>query len=257
MKIQKSISFLAVLLYIVIIFFSPASYLNQPKFLFLNIIKYPLTLATKISYNLNNLLHSREAIQQNLSLLKTIDILTGQLTQYKEIEAENRRLRKLLDFKESSPLKLKAVRIIGKDSSDFFNTILIGRGRSSGIKKDTVVISEAGLVGVVSSASSGISSVTLITDPASRLSAIVSRSREMGVVYGLSAKLCQLRYISLEADIKIGDEVVTSGFSDIYPKGLLIGEVVKIEKEPSGLSLTALVKPAADISRIEEVLCIE
>ena len=77
------------------------------------------------------------------------------------------------------------------------------------------------------------------------------------MIYGISSKLCKLRYIGTDADISLGDEIVTSGFSDIYPKGLLIGKVIKIGKEPAGISLYAIVKPAADFSRIEEVLCIE
>lgn len=257
MKTQKFIPFLVVLLYIAIIFFSPTSYINKPKFLFLNIVKYPLHLTNRIFYNLNNLLHSRDIIQQNLSLHKTVDTLTCQLAQYKEVEAENRRLRRLLGFKESSPFKLRAAAIIGKDSSNLSDTILIDRGSSSGLKEDTVVIAEAGVVGRVSEVSTGMSRVVLITDPNSRVSAIVSRPRQMGVVYGTSARLCELRYLSLDTDIKIGDEVVTSGFSDIYPKGLFIGRVIKMKKEPTGLSMTALVRPAVDMSKMEEVLCIE
>ena len=216
-----------------------------------------MAFTNQIFFNLNNLLHSRDIIQQGLSLRETVDTLTHQLAQYEEIEAENSRLRRLLGFKEDSLFKLKAARIVGKDSSNFSDTILIARGSSSGLKKDAVIIAEAGFIGHLSEVSSAISRVMLITDPNSRISAVVSRSRQMGVVYGTSRKLCELRYLSLDADVKIGDKVVTSGFSDIYPKGLLIGEVIKIRKEPTGLSLTALVKPAVDISRIEEVLCIE
>jgi rod shape-determining protein MreC len=76
------------------------------------------------------------------------------------------------------------------------------------------------------------------------------------MVYGISGRLCKLRYLPLDADIAVGDEVVTSGFSSIYPKGILIGKVIKIAKEPRGLSISALVKPAVGISRLEEVLCI-
>lgn len=257
MKIQKSVSLLVVLLYIAIISFSPTSYINKPKFLFLNIIKYPLRLTNQIFYSLNYLVHSKDIIQQNSSLHKTINILTNQLTQYKETEAENIRLRRLLGFKEKAPFKVKTATIIGKDSSNLSDTILIDRGSSSGLKKDTVVIAEAGLVGRISEASSGMSRVVLITDPNSRVSAIASRSRQMGVVYGTSAGLCELRYLSLDADINIGDEVITSGFSDIYPKGLLIGRVIKMRREPTGLSMTALLRPAVDMSKMEEVLCIE
>ncbi|NQT90289.1 MAG: rod shape-determining protein MreC [Candidatus Omnitrophica bacterium] len=211
----------------------------------------------QVFYNFNYLIHSKKLIKEHASLRKTVDILTQQLVGYKEIETENSRLRKMLEFKERSPLKFKAAGIIGRDSSNLSDTIMIDQGTSAGVKKETVVVAEAGLIGHVIEASSGISRVMLITDANSRVSAVVSRSRQMGVVYGTSTAVCELRYLSLDADVKPGDEVMTSGFSQIYPKGLLIGAVIKVEKEPTGLSLIALLKPSVDISATEEVLCIE
>jgi len=196
-------------------------------------------------------------IQQNISLNRTVELLTHKLIQHEDTEAENKRLKKLLRFKQKSPFKLIAARIIGKDSSNLSDTIIIDHGRKSGIKKDAVVIAEAGLVGRVSSDSPGMSRVMLITDPNSRISAIISRSRQLGICYGLSSNLCKMKYLPLDSDIRLGDEVLTSGFSDIYPKGILIGRVVKIERELRGLSLVAYVDPAVDISKLEEVLCIE
>jgi rod shape-determining protein MreC len=256
-KIQKSISALVIFLYIVIIFFTPPSYIDRPKYLLVSILRFPLSITNNIFYSLSNLLHSRQIIQENVELRRKLDDIKQKLTQYKETEAENERLRSLLAFKQRSSFKLIAARIIGRDSSNLSDTILIDQGESTGVKKDTVVIGEAGLIGRVSSSSSGTSRVEMITDPNSRVSAVVVRSRQTGVVYGTSTRLCELRYIPLEADIEIGDEVATSGFSDIYPKGILIGKVIRIKQGPRGLSLTALVEPAVDLSRMEELLCIE
>lgn len=257
MKIQKSITALIIFLYIGVVYFSPPSYINKPKFLFLTIVRFPLTLTGKVFSNLNYILHSKGLIEENISLRKRIDTLSNELTQYKETEAENKRLKSLLDFKKASPLKLVAARVIGKDSSNLSDTILIKHSASSGIKENTVVIAEAGLAGRVISSSSGMSRAMLITDPSSRISAIISRTRQLGMVYGTSARLCKLNYLPLDSDVMPGDEVVTSGFSDIYPKGLVIGKIIRVMKEPRGLSLFALIEPAVDIPKLEEVLCIE
>ncbi len=257
MKIKKFIAGLVVILYAALIYFSPPRYIDKPKFLFLRIAKLPLTLTHAFFRNINYLVLSKDMIQDNKYLHDTVDVLTRQLSQYKEIEQENARLRALLNFKKASLPRLIAAGIIARDSSNFSDTIVISQGCKSKINSDTVVVAEAGLVGRVYESSSSMSRVMLITDPNSRVSAIVSRSRQIGVVYGTSSNLCELRYLPLATDILVGDEIVTSGFSDIYPKGILIGRVVKIVREPRGLSLLAVVAPAVNFTSLEEVLCIE
>ena len=257
MKIKKSITAAVILLYIIVVYFSPPSYINKPKYILLSIAKFPLNLTHSIFSNIGYMLRSKNIIKENRALRKELDTVTSQLTQYKETEAENARLEKLLNFKKQSPFKLMAARVIGKDSSNFSDTVLIDQGSSSGLKENGVIVAEAGLVGHISLLSSKMSRVTLITDPNSRISAIISRTRQLGMVYGTSMRLCKMRFLPLDSDIKVGDEVMTSGFSDIYPKAILIGKIVKIIKEPRGLSLSALIEPAVDIFKIEEALCIE
>lgn len=257
MKKQKSITAFIVALYIALLYFSPAAYINKPKFFFLNIVKFPLRITHRSFYNLSSLIRSKDLVTENTTLKRIVDSLTHQIVKYKDTEAENIRLRRLLGFKQGSSFKLIVARVIGKDSSNLSDTIIIDKGETSGVKEDTVVVAEAGLIGRVFSQSSGISKVILITDPNSRLSGVISRSRQSGMVYGISSRLCKLRYLPLDADIMLGDEVMTSGISDIYPKGILIGRVVRVIREPRGLTLSALIEPAVDMSRTEEVLCIE
>ncbi|MFH1867555.1 MAG: rod shape-determining protein MreC [Candidatus Omnitrophota bacterium] len=256
MKKQKSITVFIIVLYIAILYFSPAAYINKPKFFFLNIVRFPLRLMHHTFYNLSGLIRSKDLVRENIILQRTVDSLTHQIVKYKDAEVENTRLRKLLGFKQDSSFSLIVASVIGRDSSNLSDTILIDKGKKSGVKEETVVIAEAGLAGRVFSNSSGMSKVILITDPHSRVSGVVLRSRQSGMVYGISSRLCKLKYLPLDADIMLGDEVMTSGISDIYPKGILIGRVVKIVREPRGLSLSALIQPAVDISKTEEVLCI-
>jgi rod shape-determining protein MreC len=86
---------------------------------------------------------------------------------------------------------------------------------------------------------------------------MVSRSRFEGMLYGISSGLCKMVYLPLDADIKKGDIIIASGFSTHFPKGLVLGEVIKVAKARSGLSLYAIVKPSFALSRLEEVLCIK
>lgn len=257
MKIKNSIAVLVIVLYVALIYFSPHHYIDKPKFLFLQIARLPLNLTRTFFRNINYLAHSKDMIQDNICLHDTVDALTCQLSQYNEIEQENVRLRELLNFKKVSSSKLIAAGIIAKDSSNFSDTIVINQGSKQMINSDTVVVAEAGLVGRIYESSSSMSRVILITDPNSRVSAVCSRSRQIGVLFGTSSNLCELRYLPLTTDILVGDEIVTSGFSDIYPKGILIGKVLKIVKEPRGLSLLAIVAPAVNFASLEEVLCIE
>jgi len=256
-KIKRSLTFLLIILYIVVIYFSSPRYIDKPKFVFLKVFKLPLNLTRNLFKEINFLIKSRDMIKENPLLYETVSALTSELVRYKDLESENGRLKALLGFKQKSTLKLIPASVVAKDSSNFSDTIAIDQGSAQGIKKDTVVISQAGLVGRVLNGLSDISRVSLIVDPNSRVSAITLRSRQIGVVYGSSSGMCRMIYIPLDADIVEGDEVLTSGFSDIYPKGLMIGTISKIVKEPRGLSLSAVIRPAVDFTRLEEVLCIE
>ena len=216
-----------------------------------------MSAASRISSNINYLLHSKDLISQNKLLQKTVDNLTTELSRNKEIEKENLRLRKLVQFKKESSFKLIPAKVIGRDSSNLSDSIIINVGSKKSVKEDTVVVSEAGLIGRVYSSFSTMSKVMLITDANSRISAIISRSRQFGMLYGTSTGLCILKHLPLDVDLILGDEVITSGFSDIYPKGIAVGKVIRIVKEPRGLTLSAIIQPHVDMGRLEEVLCIE
>ena len=257
MKIKRSLTFLLAVLYIAVVYFSPPRYIDKPKFIFLKVFKLPLNLTRNLFKEINFLVKSKDMIKENSLLYETVFTLTSQLARYKDVEGENERLKAILGFKQKSNLKFIPASVIAKDSSNSSDAIVIDQGTAKGIKKDTVVISQAGLVGRVLDGLSDISRVSLIVDPNSRVSAITLRTRQIGVVYGSSSGMCRMRHIPIDADIKEGDEVLTSGFSDVYPKGLIIGTILKIVKEPRGLSLSAIIKPAVDFTRLEEVLCIE
>jgi len=133
--------------------------------------------------------------------------------------------------------------------------VIIDKGSSSGIKKGYVVINYLGLVGRVVEVSGSTSKVMLVSDPNLGVSAICQRSRQEGWFPALW-NLLVMKYLPKDADIKISDSIMSSGLTEAYPKGLLIGTVIDTAEEPSGLSRYAIIKPAVNLSNLEEVLVI-
>jgi len=148
-------------------------------------------------------------------------------------------------------------RIIGRDPSHWSQTILLNKGQKQGIEIDMAVLGTEGLVGRVIAVEPHWSKVLLITDPDSKVGAILERSRETGLLVGTSRGLLTLEYLSTGADVREGDRVLTAGFGEIFPKGILIGEVVGFGIREETLLMYALVKPQEKLSQLEEVLCLK
>lgn len=176
-----------------------------------------------------------------------------------ELEIENARLRALLGYKtrlSTSVKKAIPCQVIGRSPGGWRETILLDRGREEGLKLDMPVISYAGLLGKITEVSPHTAKVKLVTHPRFRMGALIQRTRHTGVVYGTASGECRMKYISLDADVKVGDIVETGGFSAQFPKGLLIGSIEAVWKEPGQIYRSASIRLAADFDRLEEVLCV-
>ncbi len=134
--------------------------------------------------------------------------------------------------------------------------MIIDKGSYNGIKRGFVVINHLGLVGRVIETGDYTSKIMLINDPSLGVSAIAQRSRQEGLVSGTLGRSLIMKYLPKDADIQVSDVIITSGLTEAYPKGLLIGSVINIGEEFSGLSRYAIIKPAVNLSGIEEVLVI-
>ena len=189
-------------------------------------------------------------------LSNEIGILRAKLFDLREIEQENARLKSLIGFKQKSPLLLVSARVIARSPDSWSSSVIIDKGKYNGIKRGMAVINTQGLVGRVVESAENISKVLLVNDPSQGISSIVQRSRQEGLVNGSLGSNLIMRYLPEDAQIAVGDIIITSELSQVYPKGLLVGRVVNIGKEFSGLSRYAVVKPSADLSSIEEVLVI-
>ncbi len=186
-------------------------------------------------------------------LSNEIGILRAKLFDLREIEQENSRLKSLIGFKQKSPLHLVSARVIARSPDSWSSSVIIDKGKYNGIKRGMAVINTQGLVGRVVESAENISKVLLVNDPSQGISSIVQRSRQEGLVNGSLGSNLIMRYLPDDAQIAVGDIIITSELSQVYPKGLLVGRVINIGKEFSGLSRYAVVKPSADLSSIEEV----
>ena len=183
--------------------------------------------------------------------------LDSKLVRYEEAVRENERLKKLLDFRNTLSGKPIAARVIGWDLSPWRRTVILDKGEKQGIKKDMAVMVPDGLVGRVLESGPRVSRAILLTDPEARVSALTDTSRVRGVVVGQGLSHLQLRYLSLDAPAAVEQTVMTSGAGGLFPKGLRVGTIENISRDPDGLHLIASVRPFVQFSKLEEVLCLE
>jgi rod shape-determining protein MreC len=183
--------------------------------------------------------------------------LRSKVIQFDEIKRENERLRLLLDFEAQNDFDGVSAQVIGRDMSPFSDFIIINKGKKDGVDIGVVLISHEGLVGHIVSAGGHHARAILLSDSKARVSAIVQDTREAGILEGTPMNLLKLKHLDISSTAKVGDVIVTSGFGDIYPKGIPIGQVETIGNEHNKLSLYALISPYVEFSKLEEVLCLK
>jgi rod shape-determining protein MreC len=203
--------------------------------------------------SLDQLEHENSALQvENRELRATNQSL-------RDVEHEVNRLRHALNYRERSVFKLIAAEMVARDSSTWWRTVTINRGRRDGIETDMPVVTDEGLIGKTTSVSDVISVVLLVSDENCRVAASVEGSREQGIVSGervttgLTPRL-DLNFLSKQADLKPGQKVYTSGVGGVFPSGLLIGVVKSYRvRELDG---QAQLTPAVDLSHLEDVFVV-
>jgi len=178
---------------------------------------------------------------------------------YDEIIEENKRLREILNLKEKKIIpNFKVAEVIGIYPYIFPGEIIINKGEEDGIKKDMIIFTkDLFLVGRVEEVERKYSKVISIFNDKSRISGLITSTREVGIVEGGYPPLLLMKYVSYESKVKIGDEVLTSGISGYYFSGIKIGKVYKIVKEKNSLFLKIWIKPYITSSSFEEVIICE
>ncbi|MHB8092666.1 MAG: rod shape-determining protein MreC [Syntrophales bacterium] len=180
--------------------------------------------------------------------------LAEQLNNYREGYYEGLRLRKLLDLQRGLPYRTVTARVVDNNQNSLSKTILIDKGTADGLSAGYPVLSAQGVTGRIMETSWHSSRVLLMIDGTSNIDAIIQRSRTQGILQGTGKSGYKLKYIPPTADVLPGDLLLSSGMAGVFPKGLIIGIVSKIEPQKNELFQKIDVSPSVDFSRLEEVL---
>ncbi len=202
----------------------------------------------------------QELEEETRQLRAEVDRLRGELTRLREVEAENQRLRELLGARQRNPnFQFALADVIGREPGPFVEAVIVNKGAQDGIEPGMVVVGAAGLVGKVVKVSASTARVLLLTDPSSAVAARIQRSdaREItGLVVGQGQGRLLMRYIAQGEPLQVGDQVVTSGLGETFPKGLAIGRVVQVRRLDVEPFQEAVIEPAVALGRLENVLII-
>ena len=171
-----------------------------------------------------------------------------------ELEQENARLRELLNFADRSGLDYLASRVLSRDPSYDFDSIRIDRGLRDGVRTGFAVVSAQGAVGLVMKVGPATSHVLLLSDPNMSLDVVIARNRKRGVLRGLAGSRLALRHVGAGSRVQIGDQIVTSGLTGAFPRGILVGRVSMIELDTDNVTQIIEVQPVVDYTSLSEVL---
>jgi rod shape-determining protein MreC len=221
-------------------------------------------------------LTSGQKVQDSMSFFKDIKAVKQENDDLKvkidKLEKENAELigyrEKIKELQDALNLKdqfndyeMIGANIIGKDAGNWFNVFNVDRGTRDGIFNNYPVITGKGLVGRVSNADLFSSKVISIIDPDSTVSGRISRTRDTVLVRGdlvlRDQGLCRMDHISPDVDVSFGDTIETSGIGGIYPKGIIIGKVKSVSQKNSEMTRYAIIEPAVDFKRMEEVFILK
>lgn len=174
----------------------------------------------------------------------------------KEAARENDEFRRLLELRSRTQWLLRPGRVAGREPSTLSPLLIIEMNDTSGIFRDMPAVSDIGLVGKVSGTGGGFVQVTTIFDKDSRVSAILNRSRVLGIFRIDRGQRCILDRVPLRADVKEGDTVLTSGYGQVFPAGLMLGTVEEIKEDKRQLTLNIVVKPSLNLNSISQLFII-
>ena len=223
----------------------------------IDFLSVPLKSAGSFFASARNILPFASLREENRLLRERINLLNRKIEELKMVSGDNDRLKELLAFRKTMPFTTVPAQVIGRDPSNWSNSLIIDKGLDSGVKQNKAVLSTRGLVGRVLEVGRYSSKILLITDPNSKVGVMIQRNRHGGILTGRPDGRCKMVYIALDSDVAPGDKVITAGFGTIFPKDILVGEVTRVDKEPGRLYKTAIIKTAEDLSKLEEVMCIK
>lgn len=201
-------------------------------------------------------------VEENQQLKETVATLQAENRRLSLYEQENENLSNLLKTSQKYPDYTTIVTsVIAKNPGAWFDVFTIDAGTSDGASADMILVAPGGVVGKIVESGLTYSKAQSMLDTRSSIPAMSLRTGDLGVVKGdyvlMNDGLCKMEYIDADAEIMVGDEIVTSSLSDVYPVGLSIGRVVNIETDANGLTKYAVIEPFVDLKHIDTLLIID
>jgi len=201
----------------------------------------------------HNYFYLRGVRAENRQLKEQIEQMRLEQVRLTEDAAQAHRLQNLLAFKEQYIAKTVAAQVVGSSGSDLSRIVYIDKGEDVGLKRDMAVITADGIVGKIMLVYPSVSQVLLINDQTSGVGVILEKTRLQGVLRGTANGEVVLERVMSDEQVPVGETVLTSGGDQIFPKGLPVGTIAKVGNGKD-LFLNIKVKPAANLSKLEEVL---
>ncbi len=214
-------------------------------------------LKTNVIKFIEDVNNSRELRKENKALKDQLAQFAFQeKNYYRRIESTNERLEKMLEFKQRQPYELLPVEVVAYAPRNYFKIFFLGKGKKEGIEKGMVVVNAQGLVGRAIEVYPHQVKVLAIVDERSKVGVRNERTRDVGILQG-KGKVCELKYLLTKASVKVGDKVVTSGLGGLFPKGILVGKISRVKKNPNRLFQEVEVVPSVDLGKLEELFIIK
>jgi rod shape-determining protein MreC len=168
--------------------------------------------------------------------------------------SRQKRLAGLMAYSDSHKKESLVATVIGRAATQWSKVVFINKGTEHGVKTHYAVVTKSGVIGQIIHAGPTTSKVLLTIDSRSAVDSLFQGSRVSGVVVGTGEKKCRIKFVPNNAEIKVGDQVLSSGLGGIFPKGLIIGTVSKVHQKKQGLFQEITLAPSSDLYNLEEVL---
>ncbi len=215
------------------------------------------TPGSLVDYALNYMQGMRQLQRENDELRHAKLNTAPDLLRLEKLEGENERLRKLLVVKEREKAKGQVAQILYTARDPFSRKVIIDKGQQAGIVAGQPAIDEAGVVGQVTRTFPYSAEVTLITDKDQAVPVQIVRSGQRSVVFGLGNGQLELRYMPANADVEVGDVLVTSGLDSVYLQGFPVAKVVNIERDSAYSFARIFCAPIAGVENFGEVMVLD
>lgn len=197
----------------------------------------------------------RTLAEENAAMREELVRLRAENQRLREVARENAWLRDALGFRKQAERPMVAAEVISRPPNQWLSTLTIDKGSDDHVVPGTAVVAPAGIVGQVMSVTRTTATVLLLTDARSTVGGVVQRTGDLVLVQGVGAleEQAVVKPLNRNAGLRPGDVILTSGVSRIYPKGLPIGRIVRVEPGDYALAQSGVLEPAVDLSRIQAV----